>query len=59
MVEEKFQIYVVKITGKHIRESKNELCSFLLMPLSKTLLHLFIIISQAEGNYPFLLNSVF
>ena len=59
MVEEKFQTYGVKIAGKHIHQSKNELCSFLPMPLSKTLLQLFIIIPQAEGNYPFPLNSVF
>ena len=32
MVAEKFQIHGVKITGKCICESKNWICSFLLMP---------------------------
>ena len=31
MVVEKFQIYVVTITGKYICESKNWICLFLLM----------------------------
>ena len=31
MITEKFQIYSVKITGKYICESKNWICSFLLM----------------------------
>ena len=49
MVEEKFPIYGAKITGKHIRQSQNGFCSFLLMPLSKTLLQFFVIIpSQKE-----------
>ena len=59
MVADKFQIYGVKITGKYICESKSWICSFLLMPLSKTLPQFFIIIPQAEGNYPFLPNNVF
>ena len=36
MVAEKFQIYNVKKTGKYICESKNWICSFLLMAPSKT-----------------------
>ena len=32
---------------------------FLLMPPGKTLAQVLIIISQAEENHPFLLNSVF
>ena len=43
MVAEKFQIYDVKITGKYIYESKNWICSFLLMSPSKTLPQVFII----------------
>ena len=52
MVVEKFQIYGVKITEKYMCEWKNWICSFLLLPLSKTL-------SQTEWNYPFYLNSIF
>ena len=37
MVVEKLQIHCVRITGKYICESKNWICSFLLMPSSKTL----------------------
>ena len=37
MVAEKFQIYDVKTTSKYICESKNSICSFLLMFSSKTL----------------------
>ena len=48
MVAEKFQIYGVKITGKYICESKNWICSFLLMPPSKTLPRVYIIPSQTE-----------
>ena len=32
VVEKKFQIYGVKITGRHICESKTYICSFLLIP---------------------------
>ena len=53
MVAEKFNI-MVNITGKYICKS-----SFLFMPPSKTLLQVFIITPQAEGNYPFLPNIVF
>ena len=42
----------VKITGRYIRESKNWICSFLLMPPNKTL-------PQAEENHPFHPNSIF
>ena len=45
MVVEEFQVYGVKITGKYIYPSKN-------------LPQVFIITLQAEGNYPFLPNSV-
>ena len=58
MVVEKFQIYGVRITREYICESKNWICSFLLMPLSKNLPQVLIITTQAEGNYPFSLNSV-
>ena len=59
IVAEKFQIYGVRITGKYICESKNWIYSFLLMPTSKTLPQVFIIILQTEGNCPFLPNNVF
>ena len=63
MVAEKFQIYGVKITCKYICESKNWISSFLVIPPSKTLPQFFIITHphpfHAEGNYPFLPNSVF
>ena len=60
MVAEKFQSCgEIKITGKYICESKNWIWSFLLMPPSKTLLQVFIITTQAEGNYSFLPNKVF
>ena len=52
LVVEKFHIYSVKITDKCIYESKNWICSFLLIPPSKTL-------PQADGSCPFLLNCVF
>ena len=61
MVVEKFPIYGVKISGKYICESKNLICSFAHVP-SKTLPKIFIITlppPQAEGNYPFLPNSIF
>ena len=48
MVVEKFQIYGVKITGKYLCESKKWICSFLLMPPSKTLPQVFIIPWQME-----------
>ena len=61
MIAEKFQIYSVKITGKYICQSKKKkgICPFLLMPPTKTLSPVFISTLQAEGNYPFLPNSVF
>ena len=40
-------------------ESKNWTCSFSLMLQYNTLPQVFIITPQAEGNYPFLSNSVF
>ena len=43
MVAEKFQIHGVKITGKCICESKNWICLFLLMSLSKSLSQVIII----------------
>ena len=59
MIAEKFQICSFKITGKYICESKNWIYSFLLMPKSKTLPQIFIIIPQTEGNCLFLPNSIF
>ena len=47
------------LANKYICESQNWICSFFLMPTSKTLPMVFIITPQAEGNYPFLPNSVF
>ena len=43
MVAEKFQIHSVTITGKCICESKNWICSFLFMSLSKNLPQVLII----------------
>ena len=43
MVAERFQIYDAKITGNYICESKNSICSFLLIPQSKTLPQVIII----------------
>ena len=57
MVTEKFQIYSAKITGNTFVNLK--ICSFLLMPPSKTLPRVCIIISQADRNCTFLPNSVF
>ena len=57
MVVEKFQSYSVKIIAIHLW-----VCwirSFLIMPPSKTLPQVFIIIIQADGNSQFLSNSVF
>ena len=59
MVAKKFQIYGVNITGKYICGSKKWICSVLLMPPTKSLPQIFIIMPQAEGNYPFLPNSIF
>ena len=59
IVAEKFQSYEVRITAKHICESKNSIWSFLLMSPSKTLPQAFIITPQSEGNYSFLPKSVF
>ena len=59
IVAEKFQSYEVRITVKHICESKNSIWSFLLMSPSKTLPQAFIITPQSEGNYSFLPKSVF
>ena len=50
MVAENLRIYSVKITGKYICESKNLICSFLLMPPSKTFLQDFIITPEAEES---------
>ena len=58
VVVEKFQVYSVQITGHYICESKNWICSFLLMQPRKTGSQTFIIIPQAEGYCPFFLNSV-
>ena len=54
MVVEKFQIYGVKITGKYICESKNWICSFLLMAPSKNLpTFLSLIPRQKEYTHSF------
>ena len=47
-----FQIHGVKITGKHISESKNWICSFLLMVPSKTLPQVFIITTPGRRKLP-------
>ena len=59
MLAEKFQIYSVKITENTFVSQKNWICSFLLMRPGKNLSQVFIIISKADGNCPFLPNSVF
>ena len=59
MVAEKFQIYNVKINANTFVSQKKWICSFLLMPSSKTLSQIVIIIPQADGNCPYLPNSVF
>ena len=61
MVAERFQIYDAKITGNYICESKNSICSFLLIPQSKTLPQVIIITPppHAEGKFPFLPNNIF
>ena len=53
-----FKVIVLRLL-QYICESKNWICSFLIMPPSKTLSQVFIIILQADGNCPFLPNSVF
>ena len=62
MIAEKFQIYSVKITGKYICESKKKqwnLSIFTHASKQISLSPVFISTLQAEGNYPFLPNSVF
>ena len=49
MVAEKFHIRGVKITGKRMCESKNWICSFLLMSLSKNFPQ-FLIITSCLGR---------
>ena len=49
-VVEKFQSYSVKITANTFASQKNRICSFLILPSSKTLPRIFIIILQADGN---------
>ena len=50
MVAEKFQIHAVTITGKSICESKSWICSFLLISLSKNLLHVLVITTPGRGK---------
>ena len=62
MFAEKFQIHGVKITGKYICESKNSICSFLILhppPKKKTSPRFLSLPLKAEGNYPFSPNNVF
>ena len=62
MVAEKFQIYSVKITANTFASQKIEAVHFYSCPPpppSKTLPLVFIIILQADGNCPFLPNSIF
>ena len=60
MIAEKFQIYSVKITGKYICQSKKKKESVHFYScLQPKLSPVFISTLQAEGNYPFLPNSVF
>ena len=58
MVAEKFQIYSVKTTANTFVSPKIE-SSILLMPPSKTLPQVFIIIPQADGNCTFLPDNIF
>ena len=53
-----FKVIVLRLL-QYICESKNWICSFLIMPPSKTLSQVFIIILQADEIFPFLPNSVF
>ena len=53
-----FKVIVLRLL-QYICESKNWICSFLIMPPSKTFPQVFIIILQADRNCPFLPNSVF
>ena len=53
-----FKVIVLRLL-QYICESKNWICSFLIMHPRKTLPQVFIIILQADGNCPFLPNSVF
>ena len=58
MIVEKFWIYGVQVTRKYICKSKNWICSFLLIFIVSP--HAFLSCSpQVDGNYLFLLNSVF
>ena len=60
MIAEKFQIDSVKITGKYICQSKKKVESVHFYScLQPKLSPAFISTLQAEGNYPFLPNSVF
>ena len=56
MVAEKFQIYSIKITGNTLVNQKNESARFYSCPPSKTLSQVFIIIPQADGNGPLLME---
>ena len=53
-----FKVIVLRLL-QYICESKNWICSFLIMPPSKTLSQVFIIILQPDEIFPFLPNSVF
>ena len=59
MVAEKFQIYSVKITADTFVSQKIEPAHFYSCPPSKTLLQVFIIIPQTDGNGPVLPSNVF
>ena len=56
MVAEKFQIYSIKITGNTLVSQKTESVQFYSCPPSKTLPQVFIIIPQADGNCPLLME---
>lgn len=54
MVGEMLQMYGVKITGKYVCESKNRICLFLPIPLSKTFPQILIIMPRQKEitQYP-------
>ena len=55
-----FKFIVLRLPANtFVSKKKNGICPFLLMPPSKSLSPVFISTLQAEGNYPFLPNSVF
>ena len=59
ILSQKFQIHCDKITGKHICELKNWLCSFLVMSPSKTIHQVLLITTTGGRKYLLPPNKVF